>query len=119
SFATPNEAAIFELGGFGTKDTRSIPDWGPAIQTTRHIVRGPVIAGQGNRIVIRAPGKPGDSGGPIVDTSTNRIVSVVSRGRTGDEDLNEDPKDRQPLVGGPRLETCKKTIVAALQNRGR
>ncbi len=125
SYDVPEEAGIFQLGGYGTREKRSIVDWGPAFQSKRHMVKGPVLALWNDRVMIQAPGIPGDSGGPIVDTATGKIVSVVSRGRSGHEDQSEPTplksgqKEPDPLVGGPRLGSCKNTIVAALQNRPR
>ena len=58
--------------------------------------------------MVRVPGAPGDSGGPIVDTATGRIAAVVSRGRTGKSD------DTEPAVAGARLLGCSKTILTAL-----
>lgn len=114
SFDVPDEAGVFELAGFGTNTKpRAIPRTGWfALSLTRHLHRGPVYAMTDGVIAVQVPGAPGDSGGPIFDTASGRVVSVVSRGRTDGEPSGVDPGG--PLVVGPRLVTCKKTIELAL-----
>lgn len=124
-------AAIFELGGFGTDvEPKSIPGFGAITSVNRHMVRGPVAVADDNAIVLNIVGKHGDSGGPIVDVKSGRVVSVVSRGGKLEDpektkkkkqqafSINavrqEDDEDEQPLVGGPRLYTCKRAIDETL-----
>ncbi len=114
SFAVPDEAGIFRLGGFGTNaKPKNIPgtDWFVS-STTRHLHTGPIVMATDGLVSVRIPGAPGDSGGPIVDTSSGRVIAVVSRGRTDAEPTASD--EGGPLVAGPRLLTCKKTIEEAL-----
>jgi hypothetical protein len=114
SFAVPDEAGIFELGGFGTSQKpRSIPGTGWMVSsTTRHLHTGPIVAATPAMLAVRIPGAPGDSGGPILDVSDGRVIAVVSRGRVDAEPKDSDPGG--PLVTGPRLLSCKKTIEDAL-----
>lgn len=110
----PSEATVYELSGFGTSDKpKMIPqtDW-MVMSVQRHVYRGPVVRASDELLMVELPARPGDSGGPIVDTSTGRVVSVVSRGRTGEE---ETAKETTPLVGGPRLYTCKRAIEDAFR----
>jgi Trypsin len=112
AFDVPKEAGVYELAGFGSDvKPRNIPltSWYVS-SVTRHMHRGPVITTTDGAIMVRLPGAPGDSGGPIVDVATGRIAAVVSRGRTGDRDNDAEG----PLVAGARLMECKKTIAMAL-----
>ncbi len=107
----PQEAAIFELAGFGTDEkVRAMPltTW-PVVSVTRHVHSGPVVATSSESLWVRIDGMPGDSGGPIVDSWTGKIVAVVSRGES-----KKQAKDGIPIVQGPRLGACKKTIELAL-----
>jgi len=106
----PTEAAVYELSGFGsTTKPKPIPEtsWS-VISVERHVYRGPVVSATDDLLMVELPGRPGDSGGPIIDTTTGRLVSVVSHGRTGDDWSSSG--DAMPLVGGPRLYTCKRAI---------
>ena len=113
----PAEAAVYELSGFGTSEKpRLVPETSWMVMSVeRHVYRGPVVAVSDELLMVQLPGRPGDSGGPVIDTSTGRVVSVVSRGRTGHEDDDAPAKETTPLVGGPRLFTCKKAIEDALR----
>lgn len=107
---TPEEAGVFELGGFGRREPLGVmpgTDWA-VMQTNRHVRRGPVLSMDGNVLAVAIPGVPGDSGGPIVDVATGRVVSVVSRGHA-----KEDGAPDGPIVLGPRLLSCKDAIDAA------
>jgi hypothetical protein len=110
----PEEAAVFELAGFGMSATQKvIPDTGwSVISVQRHVYRGPVVSVSDDILMVELPGRPGDSGGPIIDTTTGRLVSVASHGRPAD-DWSSGGK-AIPLVGGPRLFACKKAIDDAL-----
>lgn len=111
SYDAPDEAATFEVMGFGTEDDpREVPLtgwWGRSV--TRHVHRGRVVTVTGTEIVVDAPTAPGDSGGPVVDASTGRIVSVVSRFVDRDQGRSGSPR-----LAGPRLGTCRAAIEAAL-----
>ncbi|HEY8076999.1 MAG TPA: trypsin-like serine protease [Labilithrix sp.] len=114
SFAIPDQAGIYELGGFGSnKKPRAMPgtDW-YVWSRTRHLYTGPILGATASEIAVQLPGVPGDSGGPILDVASGRVIAVVSRGRPDAEPSKEDPGG--PLVKGPRLITCKKTIEDAL-----
>jgi hypothetical protein len=124
AYDVPIDAGVFELAGFGT-DTkpRNIPLTGWYVSSvTRHIHRGPVIAVGDDTLLVRVPGSPGDSGGPIIDVATGRIAAVVSKGRSGhagDDEApsrdNAEPKPPQdPLVGGARLTACKPMLDRVL-----
>lgn len=106
----PTEAGVFEMGGFGTPvKLRTMPgtDWA-VLASDRHVRRGLVLSVSDDILAVAIPGVPGDSGGPIVDVATGRVVSVVSRGRAKDDDAPEGP-----VVLGPRLAACRATIDAA------
>jgi hypothetical protein len=113
-FDLPNEGGVFDLSGFGT-DTkpRNVPltSWYVS-SVTRHVHAGPALAVDDDVLLVRVPGAPGDSGGPIIDTSTGRIAGVVSKGRTGAKE--SDHGEGNPRVGGARLISCKKMILNAL-----
>ena len=121
SYDVPKQAGVFELSGFGS-DTkmRNIPltDWYVS-SVTRHVYQGPVVQVSDGAIIVRVPGSPGDSGGPILDTTNGRIAAVVSKGRSGksnsdDKASGHDAQVEEPIVGGARLIGCKKTIAEAL-----
>lgn len=111
SWAAPLEAGIFELAGFGTTEkARVIPMTGWSISSvTRHVNRGPVTMVNDESLYARIDGAPGDSGGPIIDAATGKVVGVVSRGIT-----RRESKTGDPLVAGPRLANCRRAIEAAL-----
>lgn len=120
-YDAPREASVYELGGFGSsREQRVIPDtrWF-AMSVERHVIHGPVLAVSDASISVRVPARPGDSGGPIVDAATGRLVSIVSVGRAIDEDATlagtaEAPHGEYPIAAGPRLGTCRATIDEAL-----
>jgi hypothetical protein len=131
SFDLPEEAGVFEMSGFGTAEKpRVMPftSWSVS-SVTRHVHVGRVLPSAPDVIAVGVPGVPGDSGGPIIDTSTRRIVSVVSRGRADIEADDDGTPARlgaggagvagakvegPPLVEGPRLIGCHSTIRRAL-----
>lgn len=105
----PAQATVFAMGGFGTHaNTSAMPatDWG-VYSVDRHTRTGPAIFLDHRVFVAEIHGAPGDSGGPIVDTSTGLLVSVVSRGRAP-QPVGELEADR--VVIGPRLATCRRVI---------
>lgn len=111
SYDKPLQAGVFELAGFGTEaKPRIVPltSWG-VMSVTRHYHSGPVAAYSDDNVWVNIDGAPGDSGGPILDATTGRIIAVVSRGRT-----RKEAKDDVPLVSGPRLGSCRSTIELAL-----
>jgi len=122
-----SSASVFELSGFGSATKpRGIPDtnWG-LVSTKRHVYRGPVIGHTDHVVLVEILGHHGDSGGPIIDTATGRIVSVVSRGNDPEAEeekkkkgangsAGDDEEEKPPIVGGPRLYQCKKAIDDAL-----
>lgn len=117
-YEVPAEAGVFEIGGFGTKQKlRNVPetDW-MVLQSDRHVLRGPVRLVTEDLLAVSTPGVPGDSGGPIVDVATGRVVSVISRGHAPEDG---DEKDRakvgEPVVLGPRLLACREAIDAAFR----
>jgi hypothetical protein len=112
------EGAPLSLAGFGSNGKfRAMPGTGwPLFEMHRHELEGPVILSSSRFLAVRAPGIHGDSGGPIVDTRTGRLVSVVSRG-LGDEEEDEELKQLGPVVAGPRLASCRKSIEKALRGR--
>jgi Trypsin len=115
SFSVPERADMFDVTGFGTDNKpRAIPGFGAILSVTRHLNSGPLYAATDAAMIFPIPGAPGDSGGPIVDADSGKIVSVASRGRThGDPDeAAGDPGG--PFVARPRLITCKKAIETAL-----
>ncbi len=114
SFALPDEAGVYQLGGFGsTKKPKAMPGTGWYVWSrTRHLQTGEILRANASEIVVNVPGAPGDSGGPILDTATGDVIAVASRGRTDGGETGTDPGG--PLVAGPRLLTCKKTIEEAL-----
>jgi hypothetical protein len=114
SYAVPDQAGVFQLAGFGSNEKpRPIAGTGWfALSVTRHLHRGPVFTMNDGVLAVQVPGAPGDSGGPILDMSSGRVIAVVSRGRTEGDKSGVDPGG--PLVVGPRLTACKKTIEAAL-----
>jgi len=106
----PEEAAVFELGGYGSREKLgNVPDtnW-PVFQSDRHIRRGPVRSVSDSMIAVDVIGQPGDSGGPIIDVATGRVVSVVSSGKP-------DAKDAGNVVYGSRLMSCRAAIDAAFR----
>ncbi|MBX3216384.1 MAG: trypsin-like serine protease [Labilithrix sp.] len=113
-YHVPEEAAVYELGGFGTSaQPRLMPATGWSVSMLeRHVFRGPVTRVTDTMLMVELPGRPGDSGGPIVDTTTGRLVSVVSHGRAADEWSRSG--EASPLVTGPRLSTCRQAIADAL-----
>lgn len=111
SYDRPLRAGVFELAGFGSdREPRVVPltSWG-VLSTSRHYHSGPIAAFSQEEIWVNIDGAPGDSGGPILDATTGKVIAVVSRGRTKKED-----KDSVPLVSGPRLGACRETIELAL-----
>ncbi len=117
-YEVPTEAGVFEIGGFGTKKKLlRVPDtdW-VVLQSDRHVLHGPVRSITDDLLAVEVPGVPGDSGGPIVDVATGRVVSVISRGSAPEDG---DPKDREkvaePVVLGPRLLACREAIDAAFR----
>jgi hypothetical protein len=110
-YDAPDEAATFDLAGFGTEEKpREIPMTGWAVWSlTRHERRGPIVALTDSSLVVGVPAAHGDSGGPIVDTASGRIVSVISRLAQPDA-----TRGLESQVAGPRLATCRATIEAAL-----
>lgn len=114
SYDDPTEAGLFELDGYGTgKPARSVPSTSWMIfEGERHVVRGPVLDADDRHIVVQLRAVHGDSGGPIVDLATGKIVSVASRG------TDEPSRERSDLVTGPRLATCRHAIEAAMFSRG-
>lgn len=115
-YGVPTEAGVFELAGFGTgRPLRQVPLTGWAVSSvTRHLFRGPVIAGDDRLLSVFLPAVPGDSGGPIVDVATGKVASVVSRGRRYDEDELQPSPREAGRAEGPRLIACKRTITSAL-----
>ncbi len=124
-YGVPDEDGMFAVVGYGsdlkTRHIASTADLSPAAHNTsdwaivslpRHEVSGALYAAMENHLYLTTPGQPGDSGGPILDTKTNKIISVVSRGRSDAEATTEDPGG--PLIAGPRLSLCKRTIDEAL-----
>lgn len=112
----PEQAEVFELGGFGSGGKlKAMPESGfMMIQSTRHIHRGNVRLVNDSLIAVNVPGVQGDSGGPIIDVATGRVVSVASRGKANDDDAQkEDPG----LVIGARLMSCRDAIDAAFRQR--
>jgi hypothetical protein len=109
----PTEAEVFEASGFGSPESsklKTMPDSGfMMIQSQRHVHRGPVRSLSDKLLAVELPGVPGDSGGPIVDFASGRVVSVISRGRPDD-----DPT-QVPIVHGPRLMACRDAIDAAFR----
>jgi hypothetical protein len=107
----PEEADVFEMGGYGSGGKlKAMPDSGfMMIQSSRHIHRGEVRVLTDSLIAVNVPGVHGDSGGPIIDVASGRVVSVVSRGATTDDD----PETK--LVVGARLMGCRDAIDAAFR----
>jgi hypothetical protein len=127
-------SALLELYGFGTSTkirTMAGTSW-PIYSSPRNVRFGtafPVTievrpqAGRQpegqvieNVVLAVAESQPGDSGGPIVDTRTGRIVSVVSRGL--DREKAKQAKALLgdiPLTAGPNLALCKTSIEAGLR----
>lgn len=116
----------FEVSGFGmtSKAVKPMPDtddgW-VVITANRHVARGPAVGRTDSIILIEAAGHHGDSGGPIVEAATGRVVSVISRGNDPDEEKKKkganasgDDDEQPPLIGGPRLFNCKKAIDDSL-----
>lgn len=115
-FEPPEPNELIDLAGFGPREPpRPIPSFGTFLPTERHIHRGPVWAVLDERIVVRAKGVPGDSGGPILDVETGRIVTITSRAHI-DEDtyIDRSKMTESVLVAGPRLDLCKDTILEGL-----
>jgi len=102
--ATTDEATVYEMAGFGTREAQQlVPLTRWTIATTpRHELRGPILFADDRLLAVRILSRPGDSGGPIVDGATGRIVSVVSRGKLGDRS-----EEYTGLTLGPRLATCR------------
>lgn len=117
-YEIPSEAGVFEIGGFGTKQKlRKLPDtdW-VIVQSDRHVLRGPVRLLNDDLLAVSTPGVPGDSGGPIVDVATGRVVSVISRGSAPEDgDAKDRSKAGEPIVIGPRLLGCRDAIDAAFR----
>jgi protease YdgD len=113
SYDVPDEAVIYELAGFGSKEKpRIIPETMWAVTSIeRHVFRGPVTLVSDHIINVAVSASPGDSGGPIVDTATGRLVSVASHGRSSDDWSATGWKEGS--VNGPRLLSCKKAIDEA------
>jgi hypothetical protein len=113
----PEEVLVFELGGFGSGGKlKAMPESGfMMIQSNRHIHRGDVRLLTDSLIAVNVPGVQGDSGGPIIDVATGRVVSVASRGKAKDADDPQDPQ--KGLVIGPRLMSCRDAIDAAFRQR--
>ncbi len=112
-YEAPDEVILYELSGFGTKERPPVMPstmWS-VWTTTRHSFRGPATRVTDTLVNVEISGKPGDSGGPIVDAATGRLVSVVSRGHSGDEWHRGGRTSGHSI--GPRMLTCKKTIDAA------
>jgi len=113
----PEEAAVFELGGYGSEGTKlkAMPESGfMMIQSDRHIRQGSVRSLSDSLISVNVPGLHGDSGGPIIDVRTNRVVSVASRGKA--KRANSDEGDTtDDIVVGPRLMSCRDAIDAAFR----
>jgi hypothetical protein len=120
AYDVPSDATVYELSGFGpTFKPKPMPDtrWS-VISVERHVFRGPVTKVTDEAITVEVPVRRGDSGGPITDTASGRLVSIVSQG-----EMKTDPKtasdsesttEVSPVVHGPRLYTCKKAIADAL-----
>jgi hypothetical protein len=111
----PETAEMFELGGYGTPGKlKAMPDSGfMMIQSERHIRRGAVHVVADGLLAVNLPGVPGDSGGPIIDVATGRVVSVASRGKGMSANADDALKDG--LVIGPRLMACRDAIDASFR----
>lgn len=111
-YTVPSEAGVFQMAGFGTKKKlRVVPGAGwMVLDTDRHVLTGPARLVDDDVIAVAMPGVPGDSGGPIVDLATGRVVAVISRGRAGDDELGD-----EPVALGPRLVACRRAIDAAFR----
>jgi hypothetical protein len=117
-----------ELDGFGTTEkSRTVPGTSWLVLTLqRHAYQGPVVYLSDGALVAKVPAVPGDSGGPIKDTKTGRLLSIVSGSiRLPEEaegtDVQSSQKDKEygPLVAGPRFYTCKRAIDETFRRRFR
>jgi hypothetical protein len=115
AYDVPREVGVLELSGFGSDaKPREIPMTGWYVSSvSRHVYRGPILGVTDNVLLVRVPGSPGDSGGPILDSSTGRVAAVVSKGRSWRQKKTQ-LDDGEPIVAGARLVSCKKTIATAL-----
>lgn len=106
----PDATSSFHLAGFGFDGKpRVVPFTGSMIiESDRHVTRGPLVHASGDNVFVSLRGVHGDSGGPIVDTATGKIVSIASRAA-------EPKQGRADLVVGPRLSTCKAAIDDAMR----
>jgi len=110
SYHAPAEVSVMELQGFGSATPpRVMPETTWIVSsTTRHVRHGRVRALDDRAVWLNIHANPGDSGGPIVDTHTGEVVSVVSRGR-----LDAGGKEDR-MVAGPRLANCRAALELAL-----
>jgi secreted trypsin-like serine protease len=121
SWNMTSETRKLELDGFGsTKKMRAIPD-GDGMFTasvTRHWTTGPGASINDRFLMVFLSAAPGDSGGPIIDFETGRIVGVASAaGRTKgfvDSNMNEVKNPDLPLLVGTSISACRRTITDAL-----
>jgi hypothetical protein len=111
------DGSELELAGFGSADKprAMLGTSGPMLMLDRHRRRGRSLYVSDSLLLADVLAKPGDSGGPIVDSRTGRVVSVASRGR-GDDEEKPKPGIREPMEGvaGPRLYNCKQAIDETL-----
>jgi hypothetical protein len=116
----PSEGAPLVVSGFGSVETLAVvPDtrW-PVFVSHRHVHTGPLYYASKELLAVGSPGVHGDSGGPIVDSASGHLVSIVSRG-VGAPDEDDDPilAKLGPIIAGPRLSTCRRAIVETLRLR--
>jgi hypothetical protein len=113
----PAEAEVFEMGGFGSGGKmKAMPESGfMMIQSNRHVHRGRVRAVSESLLAVNVPAVQGDSGGPIIDVASGRVVSVASRGSAP----NEGEEASTGVVIGPRLVSCRDAIDAAFRPQPR
>lgn len=109
----PEEAEMFEMGGFGSGGKlKAMPESGfMMIQSNRHVHRGHVRVVSESLLAVNVPGVQGDSGGPIIDVASGRVVSVASRGAAP----KEGEEASSGVVIGPRLVSCRDAIDAAFR----